>query len=230
MQRFSRIFASIVITLFFTAPLFAQGDEPRSDGWRGLVLDVSSPGDAIRLFGTPAKDKDKTELDMQRTLSWLSDKHKQKVFRTLTYKKLHGYKQAQFSFLDDKLVLITLEAPNAELEENWIDPDDLETLFATTFKPHHRKYKSKLPPPSEFQGSAPAELKKEEYDYWYDMIAVTEKSFIVAIADNYKYISGLFESRDAKKRKEINARGERYPGYVSNIEIISRTLASSGGL
>ncbi|HJU54901.1 MAG TPA: hypothetical protein VJ715_10025, partial [Pyrinomonadaceae bacterium] len=207
-------------------PLFAQGETPRPDGWRGLVLDVNSPEEAIRLLGTPAKDKDKTALDMQRTLSWLSDKYKQKVFRTLTYKKLDIYKQVQLSFLDNKLVLINLEAPNAELEENWIDPDELESLFAVTFKPHYRKRGKKLPPPSEFQANAPTELKKDEYDYWYDMIAVTDNSFIVAITDNYKYISGLFASPDEKKRKEINARGSRYPGYVSHIEIISRSLAS----
>lgn len=227
MKRFSQIFASIVIILFFNVALFAQSDKPRPDGWRGLVLDDSGPDDAIRLFGTPVKDKDKTALSMQRPLSWLSDKYKQKVFRTLTYKKLYGYKQVQLSFLDNKLVLISMEAPNAELEENWIDPDDLESLFAINFKPHRRKHGSKLPSPSEFQANAPVELKKEEYDYWYDMIAVSENSFIVAITDNYKYISGIFDSPDVKKRKEINARGKRYPGYVSQIEIISRRLASS---
>jgi hypothetical protein len=59
------------------------------------------------------------------------------------------------------------------------------------------------------------------------MIAISDKSVIVAISDNYIYISGLFESRDAKRRKKINARGARYPGFVSDIEIISRTLAAT---
>jgi hypothetical protein len=175
----------------------------------------------------PAKDKDKIPLDLPRPLSWLSDKYKEKIFRTITYKKLHDYKQVQFSFLDGKLVSITMEAPDAELEENWIDPDDLEQLFGVVFKPHKRKYNSKLPSPSEFQANAPAELKKDEYAYWYDMIAVSEKSFVVAIADNYKYRSGLFDSPDVKRRRKINARGTRYPGYVSSVEIVSRSLAPS---
>lgn len=226
MRQFSSIVVSILIMLLCAAPLLAVSDEPRPDGWAGMVLNVSSPDDAIRLFGTPAKDKDKIALDLPRPLSWLSDGYKEKVFRTIAYKKLHEYKQVQFSFRDGKLVSISMETPDAELEENWIDPDDLEQLFGVAFKPHKRKYNSKLPSPAEFQANAPAELKKDEYAYWYDMIAVSEKSFIVAIADNYKYRSGLFDSPDVKRRKKINARGTRYPGYVSNIEIISRTLAA----
>ena len=34
-----------------------------------------------------------------------------------------------------------MEAPNAEIDENWIDPDDLETLFGVPFKPHERTTK-----------------------------------------------------------------------------------------
>lgn len=217
----------LIILLFLSFPIStaAADDQARSDGWQGMVLDVSTPEDAVRLFGTPAKDKDRVILELPRPISWLSDKYKQKIFRTLTYKKLRDYKQVNFSFLDSKLVAITMEAPDAELEKNWIDPDDLENLFAVVFKPHKRQHKRQLPTPSEFQSNAPTELKKDDYDYWYDMIAVSDKSFIVAIADNYQYISGLFESRDAKLRKKINARGLRYPGYVSDIEIISRTLA-----
>ena len=195
-----------------------------SDGWAGMVLDVSGPQDAVRLFGVPVKDKDKVALELPRPLSWLSAWHEEKVFRTLTYKKLRDSKQVRFSFLEGKLVAITMEAPDATYEENWIDPDNLAQLFGVVFKPHNRS-RSKLISPEEFQRSAPAELKKDEYGYWYDMIAVSEKSFIVAEADNYKHISGLFESPDAKRRKRINERGTRYPGYVSEIEIISRTLA-----
>ena len=212
---------TILLLLSLTSPM---ADEARSDGWAGMVLDVSTPEDAVRLFGSPAKDKDKVALDLARPLSWFSDKCKQKAFRILTYKKLQDYKQVQFAFLDAKLVAIIMEAPNAEIEKNWIDPDDLEDLFAVVFKPHRRQYGHKLPTPSEFQNNAPTELQKDDYDYWYDMIAVTEKGFIVAVADNYKYTSGVFESRDAKLRKKINARGARYPGYVSGIQIISRTL------
>ena len=221
-----KLIISLLILLFAAAPNIRAAEDMRPDAWAGMVLDVSSPEDAVSLFGPPSKDKDKVALDLPRPLSWLSDKWKQKIFRTITYKKIREYKDVQFSFLDGKLVAILMEAPNGEIEDNWIDPDDLETLFGVPFKPHQRTTK-KLIPPGEFLASAPDELKKGEYDYWYDMIAISDKSFVVAVADNYQYISGLFEKPDAKRRKKINARGARYPGYVSDIEIISRTLAAS---
>ena len=220
----------VVLTILLFASFAVSAgasDEVRSDGWKGMVLDVSTPEDAVRLFGTPSKDKDKIILDLPRPLSWLSDKYKQKIFRTLTYKKLKPYKQVNLSFLDGKLVAIALEAPNGEIDDDWIDPDDLEKLFGAVFKPHKRQRNRQLPPPLEFQQSAPAELeRKDDYDFWYDMIAVGEKSFIVAIADNYPYRSGLiFDSPDAKRRKKINARGLRYPGFVSYIQLTSLSLA-----
>jgi hypothetical protein len=210
----------------FSAPAIRAAEDVRPDGWAGMVLHTSSPEDAVRLFGTPAKDKDKVALDLPRPLSWLSDRWKQKIFRTLSYKKIREYKEVRFSFLDGKLVAIWMEAPDGELEDNWIDPDDLPTLFGVSFKPNERTTR-KLVSPAEFLANAPDDLKKDGYDYWYDMIAISENSFIVAVADNYKYISGLFEKPEAKRRKKINARGAKYPGYVSDIEIISRTLAAA---
>ena len=225
MKHFPSLIAAFLIFLC-AAPALAQDDQAAADRWAGMVLNVSTPDDAIRLLGTPSKDKDKIALEVPRPLSWLSVKTKEKIFRTLSYKRIQQFKGVQLSFLDGKLVAISMEAPNAEIEDKWIDPDDLEQLFGIAFKPSMRKRGIKLAPPSDFQANAPAELKKDEYDYWYDMIAVSEQSFIVAITDNYKYQSGIFDSPDVKRRKKINARGTRYPGYVSDIEILSRTLAA----
>jgi len=194
-----------------------------------MVLNASTPDDATRLFGTPSKDKNKVNLDLPRPVSWLSDKYKEKVFRMLNYKRLQGYKNVQFSFLDEKLVAMSMEAPDAQLAildgKKWIDPDDLEQLFGVVFKPNPRQHGIKLLPPSEFLANAPAELNKDSYSYYYDMIAVSENSFVVAMIVNPQYHSGLFDRPDAKRQKQINAHGTRYPGSVSDVEIISRTLA-----
>lgn len=225
MKHFMKLVPAFIILLCAT-PALAQNNQIAADRWAGMVINVSTPDDAVRLLGTPSKDKDKVALDLPRPLSWLSTKYKEKVFRTLSYKRVQEFKNVRFSFLEGKLVAITMELPDAEIEDKWVDPDDLEQLFGVVFKPSRRQRGIKLPTPSEFQANAPAELKKDDYDYWYDMIAVSEHSFVIAVADNYKYISGLFEKPDAKRRRKINASGTRYPGYVSDIEIISRTLAA----
>jgi hypothetical protein len=217
---------SALLALFILAVLPVLAADPRPDGWEGMVLDVSRAEDAIQLFGQPAKDKDKVFLNLPRTMSWLSDTYKQKTFRTLTYKKLHGYKTVEFSFLDGTLVAIAMEAPNGEYEDKWVDPDDLEGLFATVFKPSARK-NVKLAPPAEFVANAPTELKKSDYDYAYDMIALTEKSLVISTVDNYRYQSGLFDSPDVKRRKKIDAHGTRYPGFVSSIQVVSLRLMAS---
>ena len=51
----------------------------------------------------------------------------------------------RFSFLDGKLVAITMELPDVELEDKWIDPDDLEQLFGLVFKPSPREYGRNYP-------------------------------------------------------------------------------------
>ena len=223
----SKTVVTLLIFLCVTSAV-AQEDRPVPDRWAGMVLNVSTPDDAIRLFGAPSKDKSKVSLYV-RPISWLSDKVKEKVFRALTYKRIQGYNSVQFSFLEEKLVAISLEAPDAQLAviegKKWIDPDDLEQLFGVVFKPSQRQHGIKLPPPAEFHANAPSELKKDAYADYYDMIAVSENSFIVAIIDNYQYYSGLFDRPDARRQKQINAHGLRYPGNVSDIEIISRTLA-----
>jgi hypothetical protein len=226
MKLLPKLVLAFLIVLVAT-PAVAKDAQVAPDRWAGMVINVSTPEDAVRLFGAPSKDRDKVILDLPRTISWLSNKHKEKIFRTVSYKRIQDYKNVRFSFLDGKLVAITMELPDAELEDKWVDPDDLERLLGVVFKPSRREYGRKLPSPTDFHANAPSELKKDDYDYWYDMIAVSEHTFVVALTDNYIYISGLFESPDAKRRKKINARGTRYPGYVSNIEIISRTLAGS---
>ena len=224
--------AKIVIaflTFLCATTVIAQDDRTTPDRWAGMVLNTSGPNDAIRLFGSPSKDKNKVILEVPRTISWLSDKWKEKIFRTLIYKQLQGYKNVQFFFLDEKLVAMSMEAPEADLaileSKKWIDPDDLEQVFGIAFKPNARQHGIKLLPPSEFLANAPTELKKEGYSDFYDMIAVSENSFVVAMITNPQYYSGLFDRPDARTQKKINAHGARYPGSVSSIEILSRTLA-----
>ena len=231
----------MIVALLTTnpAPVMAQNHEMQSDGWRGFVLDVSTPEDAIRILGKPSKDEDKESVRIWGIDNWLSGKEKQKVFRTLSYKwgKAKGAEFVELAFLDGSLAVITLqELPTPDRRQaGWIDPDDLAKIFAIPFKPRKREASKNLPPLSEFQSAAPTELSK--YESYYNVLGIADKSFIVALVDNDKDISGYVGifgpdptagSREKEKksiRKGIDA-GGKYPGYVSSLKIISRRLAA----
>jgi hypothetical protein len=230
----------IFIVLLATTPalLVAQNQEMQTDGWRGLVLDTSTPEDAVRILGKPSKDEDKVSVRIWGIDNWLSGKEKQKIFRTLSYKwgKVKGVQFVELAFLDGRLAIITLqELPTPDRRQaGWIDPDNLEKLFSVPFKPRKREASKNLPPLLEFQSAATTELSK--YESYYDALGVADKSFIVALVDNDKDISGYVgifgpdpttgsrEKEKKKIRKGIDA-GGKYPGYVSALKIISRKLA-----
>jgi hypothetical protein len=52
----SAILATLILILSFGAVAQEQ-DKPMPDRWRGLVIDQSTPEDAIRILGEPKKDK-----------------------------------------------------------------------------------------------------------------------------------------------------------------------------
>ncbi len=229
----------IVLLIAMPAPLMAQNAELQADGWRGLVLDVSTPEDAIRVLGKPSKDEDKESVRIWGIDNWLSGKEKQKIFRTLTYKwgKVKGAEFVELAFLEGRLALITLQdlpSPDRR-DEGWLDPDDLAKVFSLPFKPRKREASKNLPSLSEFQSAAPPQLSK--YETYYDVLGIGDKSFIVAAVDNDKEISGYVgifgadptagsrEKEKKKVRKAIDT-GGKYPGYVSALKIISRRLAA----
>jgi len=234
-----KVISLLVVLLFIPAVvLVAQSLELHADRFRDLVLDVSTPEDAVRLLGKPSKDESGESVRVWGIDNWLAGKEKQKIFRKLTYKwgKAKGVEFVELAFLEGKLAMITLEdLPSPDRREpGWINPDDLGKLFAVSFKPRKREASKTLLPLTEFQSAAPTELSK--YETYYDVLGVGESSFIVALVDNDKDISGYVGvfgpdptvgSREREKkriRKAIDA-GGKYPGYVSAVKLISRRLA-----
>jgi hypothetical protein len=231
----------IIIALLTINPISinAQDQEIQADGWRGLTLDVSTLEDAVRILGKPSRDEEKVSVRIWGIDNWLVGKEKQKIFRTLKYKweKVKGVEFVELAFLDGKLVVVTLEGlPTPDRRQaGWIDPDKLEEIFSVLFKPRKREASKNLPSLSEFQASAPTELIK--YENYYDLLGVADKSFIVALVDNEKDISGFVgifgadptaRSREKEKKKIRKAidQGGKYPGYINALKIISRRLAA----
>ena len=224
-KSFSKILVVLTVVFAFCNSALAQKTKFI---WNDLSLGVSTPKNAIDTFGKPAKDKDKVSLRADLEVgSWLSEKRYEKAFRVMEYKKLNAYENVRLAFLDEKLAVIFLEFPNALFESEVLDPDELGSVFALKFTPWKRAIGHKLPSLREFQEESSEDLKKDDYDYWYNMVGISDNQFVVAKVNNYKNIEGIIDrdKRENDRRKQINSNG-KYPGYVQGIQIISRTLES----
>lgn len=109
------------------ASVFAQSDNrPRPDGFRGLILNQTTSKEAIEMLGQPVSDK-LDRLDISKIGKWLDPKHKEKIFRHLTFKKVGNFRTIDLSFLDEKLMMVELE-----FGKN-LKPEKLENLFGVGF-------------------------------------------------------------------------------------------------
>jgi hypothetical protein len=232
MRQLTHFFLVAFVLLVCTTASVAQQPPAQPDGWRGLVLDVSTTDDAIRVLGKPKSDKSAQSLQLIMVDKWLPGaKYNQKVFRRLTFKKPDGFEEAQLSFLDDRLVLIDLTARDGDVPD-WVDPDDLGEMFNARFIYSEWHFGKKLEPLVEFEKFDGAPPKK--FAEIYNMIAISERSFIVAHVGNIEARgTSLFgppctscAKEENKKRKTRDA-GGAFPGQVSYIQIVSRKLAQS---
>ena len=98
----------IGIIVLGPASFSQQTNAYKSDGWQGLTLDRNTPEDAVRTLGQPASDKI-DRLRIHLIDKWITPKHKEKIFRVLTFKNVGDAKQAKLAFLDNKLVRILLD-------------------------------------------------------------------------------------------------------------------------
>lgn len=78
------------------------------------------------MLGQPAEDK-VDRLDVSKIGKWLDPKHKEKIFRHLTFKKVGDFRTIELSFLDDKLMMIGLEFGKT------LRPDRLNGFFGVVF-------------------------------------------------------------------------------------------------
>jgi hypothetical protein len=232
MRLFAYLCFLALVVAWTTLATAQQQPTAQSDGWRGLVIDVSTADDAIRVLGPAKSDKSGQGLKLMLVDKWLPGaKYNQKTFRRLTFKKPEGFDEVQLSFLDDKLVLIDLTTRTGEVPD-WIDPDELKEMFNANFAYSEWHFGKKLPPLDEFEKADSAPPKK--FAELYHLIAITERSFVIAGVDNIEArgtslfgppCTGCAKSEN-KKRKARDA-GGIFPGQVWGIQIVSRKLGNN---
>ena len=201
----------IYLTLILVLSVSAQ----TPDRWRGLILDQSTPGDAINTLGTPAKDSI-GKLNGGTIQSWLTKRTKEKIFRTLEFKKPEGIDKAWLWFLDGKLVAIMLDVKKG------IAPAGLSNIYGIEFYPmvgaadvgfNPRNYERN-------QGR----VYPNTYPTVYSMVGVSEKSFVDAMVSNVPSFGGAL-ARSAG----IPDQPGTFPGKVEFVTLISRTLENRDG-
>lgn len=190
-------------------------DGPMPDRWRGLVLDKSTPEDAIRILGTPEKDKPGS-VAVFRIKNWLSKQARERVFRTLEFKKPAGIDKASLSFLDGKLVAISLDVKKG------ISPNALANIYGVEFQPAVGTLDIAFNPRDYERNQG--RVYPKTYPTVYSLVAASEKSFIDAMISNVPSFGGAFV-----KAMGVPDQPGSFPGRVDFITLVSRRLENRDG-
>ena len=165
MLRFLVLSSAILLA----ANASGQTNNSRADGFRGLILNQTTSEEAVRILGQPLTDKT-DRLDVAKLSKWLDPKHKEKIFRQLSFKNVGDFSQIHLSFLENKLMMIDLEFKKI------LFPARLNDLFGLQFAVIGAQGSpSDLPAGP---GKYPVRFIPVLYPFNYNMIGISDKTFI----------------------------------------------------
>lgn len=183
-------------------------------GWHGLFIDQSTPEDAIRLLGKPISDKI-DRLHIHVVDKWVSAKHKEKIFKILTFRKIEEVDQVDLAFIDSTLVMISFNL--GTLGKNW-PVGSLADMFGVGFTAVKRIPKDGQP--SDYESTVSSNNLRFSENV-YHMVAVSTRSYFYAYVADQNFFRNLVRSGGRAGPEDIIT---RLPGKVITMEIISRTL------
>lgn len=196
------LFLVSLILSFFLFPdssLLAQ----TTDGWSGLLLDESTVEDAIKILGTPNRDKNGQKL--KTAIGYRVNRDLR--CRKLEYKKPPGMDKAELFFLDGKLVAIQLDLKRE------LNPNSLKHDYGVEFTP-------------ELSG-VNITVRSEDYEPVEGFVSYPRVYHIVGTADISFVIAevrqGTF-SHMAKSYGGIQEEPTHFPGKVHHIQLVARSL------
>lgn len=216
-----RLLFIFTILLCLTLSAFGQtnatetkSDSPQPDRWRGLIIDETKPDEAINLLGKPKKDKTDS-LKIFGIQDWLTKQIKEKKFRLLGYEKPEGLDFVWLGFLDDKLVFIKLEPKK-------LPATALARAYGIDFAPNFNGINVAFNPKNYERNQG--KLYPKNYPAIYDLIAVSEKTFLSAAVDNGGFGSIL------KEAMGVPDSTISFPGKIMYLQIVSRKLENLDGV
>jgi hypothetical protein len=179
--------------------------KPLSDRWQNLILDQTTPEEALGLLGKPASDK-VDQLQIHNIDRWISTRRKDKIFRKMTWKKPAGALKLDLAFLDGKLVMMRVYYDKKQL---------LAENLAPAFGINFIAVEKVSPNPLEYEQNAVSHIEK--YPVQYYAVAVSPGSFLSALVVDVNI------KRLLKRMVSVPVKGY-LPGQVALIEILSRKI------
>ena len=161
-----RLLTILISFLFVTSAVIAQA-VATPDGFHGLTLNETTVQNVIDALGQPQTDKIGS-LDSSKLDKWLDAKHKEKIFRQLTYKN-RDFVKIELSFLDDKLVMIDLTFSKT------FEVQKLANLFGVEFAGLGGPISLPDKP-----GQMPGGFIATGWPNYYTKVAVSDKTFLIA--------------------------------------------------
>lgn len=206
---------TVMLLLLVCWPVLVQNDDrPQPDRWRGMVIDESTPEDAIKALGQPKEDK----IDRIRVFDvdskWISKKQGEKVFRKLRFEKPQGFDKAELSFLDGTLVFIDLDFAKQ------IEAAALSRIYGIQFTPKVTGFDEAWSPRDYERNQG--RVYPKTYPSIYSLVAVTERVFVGSMIANNSFGSLMRQSLGARDTGD-------FPGKAARIQIVSRRLENRDG-
>jgi hypothetical protein len=200
-------------TLIFCISALAQDqDKPMPDRWHGLIIDQSTPEDAIKALGQPVSDKDESfrPYPFDKRIST-----KGKTFRQLKFKEIKGLDSARLVFTDNKLVCIMLDLkekiPASAIQNNYgieFEPK-IGAMSASSNPNDYERHEGKLYP--------------KNYPAGYYLVGTTQEVWIGAAIDNSSFGAMMLGSSRGSTGSGA------FPGKAQSVIILSRALENREG-
>lgn len=190
--------------LLFTAQAFAQ----QPDRWRGLIIDETTPEQAIEILGEPESDRARNGRIFINNPKWLRD-GAAKELRVLHWENVGEFPDVKLGFENDTLVLIHLEPKKLTAQ-----------AFVSAYDGLELRYGNEVQSPSDFERERVNSDRPFRLGVVYLLVGVTDKVFVFGQCGNAtgNVMSTLFGGGDDRQA------GRSVPGDVGVIQLVSRTL------
>lgn len=206
---------SLILILCATAAQ-STSDQPQPDRWRGLILNETTPDQAIAILGKPKSDKP-DRLFIHEIDKWFEPGLNKKNLRKQSFRDVAGFDRVDLYYRDDKLVVMQLDP-----EKNPIKPTALQNIYGIEFRPFVGGFRESHNS-WDFERHA-GQVYPKTFPESYTLVGVSPGSIVAAAISNTSVGSILRQLNHVR-----DTAGGGFPGKVHHIQLISRKLENRAG-